>query len=109
MKYIAPIAAAVASLLVACRAHNTHSKRTVEQFSFLEVGMPMTVVSNRVGPPDRGYRGQIRWRYDLADGSEMVITADSGEPDYSFATWRVIWFGQQRGDKWLWLKPAEAK
>ena len=65
-----------AALLVGCR---THSKRTVDQFAFLEVGMPLNVVTNRVGMPDRGYRGQIRLRYDLADGSEMVIVSDGGE------------------------------
>jgi len=95
---------AVAAVLVGCR---TYSQRTVDQFTFLEVGMPMTVVSNHVGMPDLPYRGQIRWRYALSDGSEMAIVADGGEPDYSFETWRVVWFGQSRGDKWLWVKPPE--
>ena len=90
-----------AALLAGCR---THGKRTVDQFAFLEVGMPMTVVSNRLGLWDRGYRGQIRWRYDLADGSEMVIVSDGGE---TFEAWRVTWFGQSRGGKWLWAKPPE--
>jgi len=88
-------------LVVGCR---THSKRTVDQFAFLEIGMPMTVVSNRVGMPDLPYRGQIRWRYSLADGSEMAIVSDGGD---TFESWRVWWFGQSRGDKWVWIKPAE--
>ena len=66
----------VAAFLVGCR---THSTRTADQFAFLEVGMPMTVVSNRVGLPDLPYRGQIRWRYSLADGSEMAIVAEPRE------------------------------
>ena len=89
---------AVAFVLVGCR---THSKRTADQFAFLEVGMPLSVVTNRVGAPDRGYRGQIRLRYDLADGSEMVVVSDGGD---TFEDWRVWWFGQSRGDKWLWIK-----
>ena len=102
MKYFILLAAA--ALLAGCR---TQSKRTVDQFAFLEVGMPMTVVSNRVGSPDRYIRGQIRWRYDLADGSQMEIVARAEKAPYSFETWRVVWFGQSRGDKWLWVKPPE--
>jgi|GEM_PF-5907255 hypothetical protein len=86
---------AAATVFVGCR---THSKRTVDQFAFLEIGTPMTVVSNRVGMPDLPYRGQIRWRYSLADGSEMVIIAESEKEPYTFETWRVVFFGQWRGD-----------
>jgi hypothetical protein len=65
---------------------STQSKGTIDQFAFLEVGMPSSVVANRVGIPDRGYREQIRLRYDLADGSEMVIVS------YGGATSRlVVW------------------
>ena len=96
--------AAATLLVVGCR---THSKRTVDQFAFLEIGMPMTVVSNRVGMPDLPYRGQIRWRYSLGDGSEMVIIAEGEKEPYTFETWRVVFFGQYRGDKWLWGKPPE--
>ncbi len=96
---------AVVLLVVGCR---THSKRTVDQFAFLQIGMPMTVVSNRVGMPDLPYRGQIRWRYSLADGSELVIIAEAEKEPYTFETWRVVCFGQERGDKWLWAKPPEA-
>ena len=92
---------AVAAVLVGCRMH---SMRTADQFAFLEVGMPLSVVTNRVGTPDRSYRGQIRLAYDLADGSEMNIVSDGGETRES---WRVTWFGQRRGDKWLWAKPPE--
>src|SRR4026209_2416136 len=94
----------VAALLIGWCIDRT---RTAEQFAFLEIGMPMTVVSNRVGMPDLPYRGQIRWRYSLADRSEMVIIAKGSEPDYSFGTWRVVWFGQSRRNKWLWVKPPE--
>ena len=100
MRYIILFAAA-AFLVVGCR---THSKRTVDQFGFVEIGIPMTVVSNRVGMPDLPYRGQIRWRYSLADDSEMDIVSDGGE---NFESWRVTWFGQRRGDRWLWAKPPE--
>ena len=98
MRLLMVFAAAV--VLVGCR---THPKRTVDQFAFLEVGMPLTAVTNRVGAPDRGYRGQIRLRYDLADGSEMVIVSDGGE---IFENWYVWWFGQSRGGKWFWIKPS---
>lgn len=92
---------AIAGFLVGCRSH---IKRTVEQFSFVDVGMPLSLVTNRVGAPDRGYRGQIRLRYDLADGSEMVIVSEGGE---SFEKWRVWWFGQSRDGEWIWVKPPE--
>src|SRR3954468_16246209 len=95
---------AVVAFVVGCR---TGPHRTVDQFAFLEVGMPMTVVSNRVGMPDLPYRGQIRWRYSLADGSEMAVVADAEREPYTFETWRVVWFGQRRGEKWLWVKPPE--
>jgi hypothetical protein len=96
---------------IGCRSH---SNRTVDQFAFLELGMPIDVVTNRVGQPDRGYRGQYRLRYDLADGSEMVVTlhhkegysSDLSSPDF----WRVYWFGQWRGTNWVWLKePSDKK
>ena len=93
-----------AALVVGCR---TQSTRTADQFTFLEIGMPMTVVSNRVGMPDLPYRGQIRWRYSLSDGSEMVVIAEGEKEPYTFETWRVVFFGQSRGDKWLWGKPPE--
>ena len=94
----------VAALLVGCR---THSTRTAVQFAFLEVGMPITVVSNRVGTPDLPYSGQIRWRYSLADGSEMAIVAKAEKEPYTFETWRVVWFGQSRDGEWMWVKPPE--
>jgi len=94
----------VAASLFGCR---TRSTRTVGQFAFLEVGMPMTVVRNRVGMPDLRYGGQIRWRYSLADGSEMAIVAEAEREPYTFETWRVVWFGQSRDGKWIWIKPPE--
>jgi len=92
----------IGAFLVGCGARNA---RTVEQFDFLKVGMPFTVVSNRVGMPDLPYRGQMRWRYRLADGSEMAVVGESeGEP-YTWQTYRVLWFGQSRDGKWMWIKP----
>jgi len=91
-----------AALLVGCR---THSKRTANQFAFLEVGMPLSVVTDRVGKPDRTYWGQIRLGYFLADGSVMDIVSDGGEEGRE--NWRVTWFGQRRGTNWLWAKPPE--
>ena len=86
--------------MVGCKQH---SKRTVDQFKFLELWMPVNDVTNRLGQPDRGYRGQYRLRYDLADGTEMVITGHYVE-EYAPNTERVYWFGQRRGTDWLWLK-----
>jgi hypothetical protein len=89
------------AMLVGCR---TNSARTADQFAFLEVGIPLTFVTNRVGMPDLCPRGQIRLQYKLADGSEMVIVSDGGEIRED---WRVAWFGQRRGTNWLWAKPPE--
>jgi len=94
----------IGAFLVGCGARST---RTVAQFDFLKVDMPFTVVSNRVGMPDLPYRGQLRWRYSLADGSEMAI---AGKPDgdaYTWQTCRVMWFGQSRDGKWIWIKPPD--
>ena len=93
---------AATAMLVGCR---THSTRTLDQFAFLEVGTPLTVVTNRLGLPDLCPRGQIRLHYRLADGSEMVIVSDGGSEFYE--AWRVSWFGQRRGTNWLWAKPPE--
>ena len=95
---------AIGALLVGCR---TRSTRIAEQFAFLEVGMPMTVVSNRVGMPDLPYRGQIQWRYSLVDGSEIAVVAKAEREPYTFETWRVVWFGQSRDCKWIWIQPLE--
>jgi hypothetical protein len=86
--------------LVGCKPH---SKRTVDQFKFLELWMSVNDVTNRLGQPDRGYRGQYRLRYDLADGTEMVIAAHYVE-EYAPDAQRVYWFGQSRDGNWLWLK-----
>jgi hypothetical protein len=93
----------VSVLLAGCQPRTS---RTVEQFSFLELGMPVSVVTNRVGQPDRSYRGQYRLRYDLADGTEMVVAAHyvrEFEPDAQ----RVFWFGQSREGDWLWVKQMQ--
>jgi len=90
---------------VGCRPH---SKRTVDQFAFLELGMPIDVVTNRVGQPDRVYRGYCRIGYYLSDGSELSVafhhkaeySPDLSSPDF----WRVWWFGQWRGTNLIWLK-----
>src|SRR6266481_885037 len=86
--------------LVGCKPH---SKRTLDQFKFLELWMSVNDVTNRVGQPDRGYRGQHRLRYDLADGTEMVIAAHSVE-EYAPDAQRVYWFGQSRDGNWLWTE-----
>ncbi len=81
----------------------SHSKRTADQFNFLELWMSVNDITNRVGPPDRGYRGQYRLRYDLADGTEIVIAANYVE-EYAPDVQRVYWFGQSRAGNWLWTK-----
>ena len=86
--------------LVGCKPH---SKRTVDQCKFLELWMSVNDITNRVGQPDRGYRGQYRLRYDLADGTEMVIAAHYVE-EYAPDAQRVYWFGQSRDGNWLWTK-----
>ena len=70
-------------------ARPLHVWRTAEQFLFLQGGMAMTAVTNGVGLPDRELgSGQLRWEYDLADGSEMVIVPSVG--GYSdLSTWHV--------------------
>ena len=80
-----------------------HPKRTVDQFRFLELWMSVNDITNRVGQPDRGYRGQYRLRYDLADGTEMVIAAHYVE-EYAPDAQRVYWFGQSRDGSLLWSK-----
>jgi hypothetical protein len=94
------------AVLVGCRTQHT---RSTTQFDFLQGGMAMTVVTNRVGLPDRELgSGQLRWEYDLADGSQLVILPQIG--DYQdLATWQVAWFGQRRGTNWLWTKPKDYK
>ena len=83
--------------------------RNAEQFQFIRGGMPMTAVIHRVGWPDRELgSGQLRWEYDLVDGSELVILPVVR--DYTnLATWQVAWFGQRRGTNWVWTKPADYK
>ena len=90
----------VAVALVGCKPY---SKRTVDQFKFLELWMSVSDITNQVGLPDRGYRGQYRLRYDLADGTEMVIAAHYVE-EYAPDAQRVYWFGQSRDGSWLWTK-----
>jgi hypothetical protein len=90
--------------LVGCKPH---SKRTVDQFKFVELWMSVNDITNRVGQPDRGYRGQYRLRYDLADGTEMVIAAHYVE-EYEPDAQRVYWFGQSRDGSWLWTKQTAA-
>jgi hypothetical protein len=104
MRLVILLAFLALALAVGCRSP---SKRTVDQFTFLAIGTPMTVVSNRVGIPDYTYRGVIRWDYNLADGSAMAIVAEGAREPYTFETWQVIWFGQSRGRQWLWTNPPE--
>ena len=90
----------VGAALVGCEPRQ---KRTADQFQFLQLWMSVSDITNRVGQPDRGYRGQYRLRYDLADGTEMVIAAHEIE-EYAPDRLRVYWFGQSRGGNWLWTK-----
>lgn len=86
--------------LVGCKPH---PKRTADDFKFVQLWMSVNDITNRVGQPDRGYRGQYRLRYDLTDGTEMVIAAhyvQEFEPDAQ----RVYWFGQSRDGDLLWSK-----
>ena len=81
--------------------------RTVEKFQFLQPGMAIAEVVNRVGRPDMevGY-GQVSWIYKLADGSQLSIVPQFS--DYTNrATWRVAYFCQYRGANLLWVKPAD--
>jgi hypothetical protein len=78
------------------------SWRTASMFEFLQVGLPSSVMTNAIGigTPDRQLgSGQLRWEYDLWDGSDMVI----------FLNWdtnrSVAYWGERRGTNWLWLKP----
>jgi hypothetical protein len=98
-----------ALLLVGCSTRPAATGRTAEQFQFLHAGMSLTDVATGAGKPDRelGY-GQIRWEYDLADGSEIVIFPSVH--DYSdWSACHVAWFGQRRGTNWLWTLPADYK
>jgi len=105
----------MAAVLVGCGTRESSSGagpdagRSADHFQFLQSGMAMGIVTNRVGQPDRQLgSGQVRWEYDLADGSQRVIfPTSSAFGDVS--TWQVAWFGQQRGTDWLWTKPADYK
>ena len=83
-----------------------HAKQSVNQFKFVDLWMSINDITNRVGQPDRGYRGQYRLRYDLEDGTEMVIAAHEVR-EYAPDNLRVYWFGQSRNENWLWLKQTE--
>ncbi len=83
--------------------------RSAEQFQFLQPGMAINEVVNRVGEPDMevGY-GQVSWIYKLVDGSELII--DPRFSDYTNrSTWSVAYFSQYRGTNLLWAKPADYK
>jgi hypothetical protein len=83
--------------------------RTLEQFQFLQPGMAITQVVNRVGEPDLevGY-GQVNWIYKLADGSQLNIVPQFN--DYTNrVTWRIAYFSQYRGTNLLWTKPPDYK
>jgi hypothetical protein len=95
-----------AAVLLGCQ---TQHSRTAKQFEFLQGGMQMTAVTNRVGLPDRELgSGQLRWEYDLSDGSQLIILPQIGDYE-NLATWQVAWFGQRRGTNWLWTKPEDYK
>ena len=69
--------------------------------------MSVADITNRVGPSDHpNYSGQYRLRYDLADGTEMVIAAHEVR-EYAPDSLRVYWFGQSRDRNWLWIKQTQ--
>ena len=81
--------------------------RTAAQFDFLQGGTAITTVTERVGRPDRELgSGQLRWEYDLADGTQLVIVPRIGHYEDQ-TTWQVAWWGQRRGTSYLWTKPAD--
>jgi hypothetical protein len=83
--------------------------RTAQAFEFLRAGMAMSAVTNVAGVPDRQLgSGQLRWEYDLTDGSQMVILPVVGEWD-DLSTWHVAWWGQRRFGTFMWSKPADYK
>ena len=81
--------------------HFFHGFRTAEQFAFLKEGLPISVVTLRVGLPDRELgSGQLRWEYDLADGSVVVIIPNTSDFK-DITTWKVSSFGLLRDTRWL--------
>jgi hypothetical protein len=108
--------------------------RTADQFQFLQAGMAITEITNRVGLPDRqSGSGQESWAYNLSDGSSIIITL-MVMPDYmgqlslherlrndlspkakqytdpnKMPDFRVAYFSQYRGTNRLWTKPADYK
>jgi hypothetical protein len=94
-----------------CAVRHT-STRTVEEFRFLQFGMTMHEVTNRIGAPDRlGGRGVPRWEYDLRDGSQIFIIPDSrtSESITNFAVWTVYGFAQVKDNNWLWERWPDTK
>ncbi len=73
-------------------------------FEFLQSGLAASVITNKVGAPDRQLgSGQLRMEYDLWNGSDMVICVD-WDTNHS-----VAWWGERRGTNWLWTKPEGYK
>ena|ERR1041385_1555509 len=78
--------------LVACERHYV-STRTTNDFQFLEIGMKMHDVTNRLGIYDRiSGRGIPHFEYDLNDGSEIRIIPQARglESITNWGVWTVL-------------------
>jgi hypothetical protein len=109
------VSVTVAAALVGCGTRQTSvpssdsqsalAKRVVKDFQFLRFSMSWCEITNQVGAPDRIVgSGQQRWEYDLADGTQLVIM-----PTQDPTNMVVYWYGQCRGDQWLWTRSREGQ
>jgi hypothetical protein len=89
--------------------------RAAEPFLWLQPGMTMQEVTNKVGAPDRhAGSGVFRWEYDLADGSTIMVFPGPGDPQnpyqfQDFTSSKVARIVQRRGTNWLWDTQAESR
>jgi len=90
----------VAAVLLAGCGNRHKTARTADDFRFVEVGMTMREITNRVGVPDtHAGSGVFRWEYYLADGSRLLIcpkglqNSDFGD----LGAWVVTGLGQHDG------------
>jgi hypothetical protein len=96
----------MAVLLIGCGNRHKSTLRAVD-FQFVEVGMTMREITNRVGVPDRyAGTGVFRWEYCLADGSRiLILPKERQNSDFGdLGAWVVTGIGQHDGTNWLWTK-----
>ena len=85
MEYRKMVFATLASLLIvvlgcafcllSCRSQNGQRRLTLSDFDFLEAGMSLKEITDRVGEPDRDVgSGIFLIQYDLADGRTVQLT-----------------------------------